>query len=354
MCDQAGSRRQTGAAAPARADPAQGTRTAASHGTSHTRRVEADLLVDVAADANAGAVAADQRLLARADKFEHAVAKLQPLPWLECPQLHPLAVDQRAVARAEILDEQTAIVERLNARVLAREQRVLGKERSGGRQRRGRARSLREEEDLALLRDRERGIGEPLAVSAEQNVEERRLRRVGHDLDALDGRKSRPDCASMLDVGRDQVQTLVEGQLGRDDERVQGDDVPAVAALPDARLRDQLRVAGEPGARQSPEILVEGDVDAVEERADLRVRAPAVRRDLPEPRAVQVQRDPPLARPLGLLDEIVPLRQQPAERALGNSRSRAASGSWIEPRSATVSSRLGSPTGLPWRPCSSW
>ena len=64
------------------------------------------------------------------------------------------------------------------------------------------------------------------------------------------------------------------------------------------------------------EILVERDVDAVEQPGDLGVVAAVERADLPQPRAVEVQRDLPLARPAGLGDQVVPLRQPSADLPL--------------------------------------
>ena len=86
-------------------------------------------------------------------------------------------------------------------------------------------------------------------------MEEGRLRRVGHDLDAVDLREGRGERAGVVGVDGDPVEPLVERDLGRDDEGVQRDEVPALAPLPDARLCDQRGVAGERGTGDPAEPL---------------------------------------------------------------------------------------------------
>ena len=71
-------------------------------------------------------------------------------------------------------------------------------------------------------------------------------------------------------------------------------------------LGDEGGVARERCARDPAESLVEGDVDRVEQPRDLRVRAPVERLRLPEPGAVHVQRDLPLAGPRDLGGEVIP------------------------------------------------
>ena len=91
----------------------------------------------------------------------------------------------------------------------------------------------------------------------------------------------------------------------------------AVSATPDARLGDRVRVPGQTAAGEPAQPLVEGDVDRVEERADLRGCPRVVGGALPEPRAVQVHRRSRPPHELHLRFQIRPLGQATADLALG-------------------------------------
>src|SRR6185436_1830338 len=62
--------------------------------------------------------------------------------------------------------------------------------------------------------------------------------------------------------------------------------------------------------------LVEGYVDRVEQRRDLRQRTAVERQALPEPRSVEVQRDAAIARPGALIAELLPAGELSADLAL--------------------------------------
>src|SRR5579859_2514263 len=94
------------------------------------------------------------------------------------------------------------------------------------------------------------------------------------------------------------------------------DERAAVAPPPDTRLRDKVRGTSQRRARQSADTLVERDVDAVEERRDLRVRAVVERRGLPQARAVHMREGMLGARPGRLLRQLLPGRKLAAEVAL--------------------------------------
>lgn len=70
-------------------------------------------------------------------------------------------------------------------------------------------------------------------------------------------------------------------------------------------------------SREPGEVLVERHVDGVEERADLRVGALVERRDLPQAGAVEMDRGAALADRRDLRAQIAPVRQLPADLALG-------------------------------------
>ena len=111
-------------------------------------------------------------------------------------------------------------------------------------------------------------------------------------------------------------QHLVEAALGRERHRLERRKPAAVADAPDARLGDHVLGAGEDAAAERAEILVERHVDRVEERRDLAQRPAVERPALPEPRAVEVQRDAVRARPGRLRAQVAPRGKLPAEIAL--------------------------------------
>jgi hypothetical protein len=75
---------------------------------------------------------------------------------------------------------------------------------------------------------------------------------------------------------------------------------------------EELIGPGEQATGRCAQALVERDVDRVEERGDLCVRAFVVGGGLPEPGSVQVQRHAALATPAGDGDQGLPCRQQEA------------------------------------------
>ena len=85
---------------------------------------------------------------------------------------------------------------------------------------------------------------------------------------------------------------------------------------PDTGLVDHVLRSREHAAAESAEVLVERDVDAVEQRRDIAKRTAVEGLTLPQPRAVEVQRDAVRPRPLRLGDEASPRRKLTAEVAL--------------------------------------
>ena len=95
-------------------------------------------------------------------------------------------------------------------------------------------------------------------------------------------------------------------------------------SVPPMRLRQpracatKFARARERGAGDGADALVERNVDRVEQRADLGMRARRVRlARFPQPRAVHVHADAARARERGQLDELVPGRQLAADLARG-------------------------------------
>ena len=155
-----------------------------------------------------------------------------------------------------------------------------------------------------------------VVVAPHEEVKQRRLRWARHDLEPVDCGKLLRNRARVPEVHSHARETLVEPPLGGDDERMHRDEVAAVAPLPDPRLRDGARVRRQRSAGQSAQTLVEGDIDAVEQIGDRRVGAPVERLRLPQPCAVEVQGNAPLARPGGLRDELSPGGEATAELPL--------------------------------------
>ena len=73
-------------------------------------------------------------------------------------------------------------------------------------------------------------------------MEDGRLRRVGHHLQAVDRRERRRQRYGVREKRGAAVESLVERRLDRDDERVHRHEVAALPALPDARLGDDIGV----------------------------------------------------------------------------------------------------------------
>jgi hypothetical protein len=111
-------------------------------------------------------------------------------------------------------------------------------------------------------------------------------------------------------------QQLVEAALGGERHRLVGGESAAVADAPDARFCDHVLGTGEHGPSEAVEVLLKRDVDGIERRGDLAQRPAVERPALPQPRAVQVDRDAVRACPLRLRDEIAPRGQLSAEVAL--------------------------------------
>src|SRR5437764_2793743 len=130
----------------------------------------------------------------------------------------------------------------------------------------------------------------------DEDVEHRRLRWARQYLEPIDPGQRLPQLAGARDELRHPWEQLVEPLLGCDQERVGGEEAPAVAHLPDPRLVDQVLRSGECGSRRCCEILVERDVDGVEEPGDLVEPALVEGPALPESRAVEMERGAALAR----------------------------------------------------------
>jgi len=147
-------------------------------------------------------------------------------------------------------------------------------------------------------------------------MQHRHLWRIRNDVDALDASKRHADVLRLAHERRHLRQQLVEAALGRERHRLVRRKAAAVADAPDQCLCDHVLGAGEDATAERAEVLVQRHVDRVEERRDLAQRPAVERPALPEPRAVEVQRDAVRARPGGLRAQGTPRRKLPTEIAL--------------------------------------
>src|SRR5262249_34654091 len=113
---------------------------------------------------------------------------------------------------------------------------------------------------------------------------------------------------STLVVAAELVETTPQVDARRKHEWIQLDQIPAVAALPDARLGNEVGRSGQRGAGYPANALVEGHVHAVEQTSDRRVGAIVVRCTFPQASTIHMDGDGVLARPGRLRLQIGPRR----------------------------------------------
>lgn len=148
-------------------------------------------------------------------------------------------------------------------------------------------------------------------------MKQRRLRRVGDHVESVELAQRGGERAGVAEELRHPRRALLESRQCRRDQPGQLRQCPAVAPAPDPRLIDHLGRPGQHAAADAPETLVERHVDGVKQRCQLGGRALVVRGGLPDPGAVEMQRDAPRSRPLNLRLQLLERRQPPAELALG-------------------------------------
>ena len=163
---------------------------------------------------------------------------------------------------------------------------------------------------------RHAGIEEGLGSHMQVHMHHIRLRRVRRDGDTGDGAQHPRNGLGALVVGGEARQPAAQIGTGGEDVGVELHQVAAVAAQPEPRLRDEVRRTGQGRAGDGADALVEGDIDAVEERGDLGVGAIVERAGLPQPRAIHVHGDATVARPGHLRFQVRPGRELPADLAL--------------------------------------
>jgi hypothetical protein len=147
------------------------------------------------------------------------------------------------------------------------------------------------DERLRAVGDVKRGLVQRFELATYKEVEHRSLRWVWNDLDPIEVRERRRELYGAGDELGHVRQDLVEPPFCRNQERVRGEEPPAVPDLPDPRLVDDSLCSGQRGSGWRAEVLVERDVHRVEQVRDLVEVAVVERSALPEARAVQVERD---------------------------------------------------------------
>jgi len=139
------------------------------------------------------------------------------------------------------------------------------------------------------------------------------VRRNAH---AQHRRERRGDLDRTVAVRRHAAEVSLEAERRGEGNGQHRDEPTAIAMLPNARLGDEVRIAGERGARDCAETLVERNVRRIEARRDLGVRPPEERGRFPEPCAIEMDVRAACASGVAEGDEVVPVRQHAAELAL--------------------------------------